>query len=227
VQVSDEVYERYLKDYGEAYRTAQEALHAAKGKAITSLFTLPKRAQSKIKTEILFIERCLTLLKPGGRLGIVLPEGVFNNPSLQYVREFCEDRAFIRAVVSLPQETFYSSGATVKTSLLFLQKFTVEEQAEYERTRDEATSEVRARYAEDLAGLERIINEPNATSADFLPKGKDAKDKKPSADERSAATEQAKQANRRRVYDSHGRAAGRRCDLRPGERFGRLSDSLF
>ena len=54
----------------------------------------------KIKTEMLFIERCLDLLKPGGRLGIVLPEGVFNNPSLAYVREFCENRAFIRAVVS-------------------------------------------------------------------------------------------------------------------------------
>ena len=65
----------------------------------------------KVKTEILFIERCLALLKPGGRMGIVLPEGIFNNPSLAYVREFCEDRARVLAVVSLPQETFYSSGA--------------------------------------------------------------------------------------------------------------------
>ena len=48
---------------------------------------------------MLFIERCLDLLKPGGRLGIVLPEGIFNNPSLTYVREFVEDRARLLAVV--------------------------------------------------------------------------------------------------------------------------------
>jgi type I restriction enzyme M protein len=82
---------------------------AAKDKPIASLFELPKRNGNKlgkIKTEILFIERCLALLKPGGRMGIVLPEGIFNNPSLAYVREFCEDRARLLAVVSLPQETF-------------------------------------------------------------------------------------------------------------------------
>ena len=121
-------------------------VRAAAGKPIASLFELPKgngtekadkRAKSaKIKTEILFIERCLALLKPGGRLGIVLPEGIFNNPSLAYVREFCEDRAFIRAVVSLPQETFFSSGASVKASLLFLQKFTDKEQADFDAKQD-------------------------------------------------------------------------------------------
>ena len=86
---------------------------------ISSLFELPRRGHDgkkvgKVKTEILFMERCLALLKPGGRMGIVLPEGIFNNPSLAYVREYCEDRARILAVVSLPQETFNSSGASVK-----------------------------------------------------------------------------------------------------------------
>ena len=135
---------------------------AAKGKPIASLFELPKgngtekeqakRVKSaKIKTEILFIERCLSLLKPGGRLGIVLPEGIFNNPSLAYVREFCEDRAFIRAVVSLPQETFFSSGASVKASLLFMQKFTEPEQADFDAKQAEAGAEVKARYADAMA----------------------------------------------------------------------------
>ena len=95
-------------------REAQARVEAAKGKPIASLFELPKRGGDgrklgKVKTEILFIERCLALLKPGGRMGIVLPEGIFNNPSLAYVREFCEDRARVLAVVSLPQETA-SSG---------------------------------------------------------------------------------------------------------------------
>jgi type I restriction enzyme M protein len=105
VATGRETAKRYIEDYGELYTDAIARVRAAVGKPIASLFELPKGEKSKIKTEILFLERCLGLLKPGGRLGIVLPEGIFNNPSLTYVREFCENRAFIRAVVSLPQET--------------------------------------------------------------------------------------------------------------------------
>jgi type I restriction enzyme M protein len=64
----------------------------------------------------------------------VLPEGIFNNPSLVYVREFTKNRAFLHAVGSLPQETFVSSGASVKYSVLFLQKFTEEEQQKFDET---------------------------------------------------------------------------------------------
>ncbi len=111
IRVNPAAEERYLKEYGDLYREAQDRVKAALNKPIASLFDLPKSDKAKIKTEVLFIERCLDLLKPGGRLGIVLPEGIFNNPpSLAYVREFTEDRAFLRAVVSLPQETFVSSG---------------------------------------------------------------------------------------------------------------------
>jgi len=117
VPLPDEVEREYTRIYGTPYKEALARVRAGKGKPIASLFILPKAKGKgtlrKIKTEILFIERCLELLKPGGRLGIVLPEGVFNNPSLAYVREFCEDRAFICAVISLPQETFFSSGASV------------------------------------------------------------------------------------------------------------------
>ena len=75
-------------------------------------------------------------------MGIVLPEGILNNPSLRYVREFVEDRAFIRAVVSLPQEAFVSSGASVKASLLFLQKFTEEEKQKFEEIYQSAKIEL-------------------------------------------------------------------------------------
>jgi type I restriction enzyme M protein len=166
--VNRAVEKQYLEEFGELYREAMDRVAAAKGKPIASLFDLPKgngsekeqekRVKSaKIKTEILFIERCLSLLKPGGRMGIVLPEGIFNNPSLAYVREFCENRAFIRAVVSLPQETFFSSGASVKASLLFLQKFTETEQADFEAKQETAGAEVKARYeAEMTAETSRI-----------------------------------------------------------------------
>lgn len=156
VRTSDEQYRRYAETYGQLYKEAQARVNAANGKPIASLFELPTRGGDgkkigKVKTEILFIERCLALLKPGGRLGIVLPEGIFNNPSLAYVREFCEDRARILAVVSLPQETFSSSGASVKASLLFLSKFTVEEQADFENKQQAAEAEVDAKYADEIA----------------------------------------------------------------------------
>lgn len=74
--------------------------------------------------EILFIERCLQLLKEGGRMGIVLPNGNFENPSLEYLRYYIKLKAKILAIVNLPQETFIPFGTGVKTSLLFLEKDT-------------------------------------------------------------------------------------------------------
>lgn len=159
IKVNPAAEERYLKEYGDLYREAQSRVKAALNKPITSLFDLPKSDNAKIKTEVLFIERCLDLLSPGGRLGIVLPEGIFNNPSLTYVREFTEDRAFLRAVISLPQETFVSSGASVKCSLLFLQKFTKEEQQHFDKTYAAAKAEIEARYAGEVkAERERLEN---------------------------------------------------------------------
>ena len=145
------VRNRYIEEYGDHYTEAQDRVRAALNQPIATLFDLPRSPKSKIKTEVLFVERCLDLLKPGGRLGIVLPEGVFNNPSLAYVREFTEARAFISAVVSLPQETFVSSGASVKCSLLFLRKFTEEEQERFDTLSEEATAEVEDREAAEVA----------------------------------------------------------------------------
>ncbi len=150
IAVSPEAERRYIREHGDLYKEAQKRVKAALNKPIASLFELPKSDKAKIKTEVLFIERCLDLLKPGGRMGIVLPEGIFNNPSLAYVREFTEDRAFIRAVVSLPPETFISSGASVKCSLLFLQKYTEEEQQKFNKTLANAKVEIEARYAPEI-----------------------------------------------------------------------------
>lgn len=150
IKVNQAAKERYLEEYGDLYREAQNRIKAALNKPIVSLFDLPKSDRAKIKTEVLFIERCLDLLKPGGRLGIVLPEGIFNNPSLAYVREFTEHRAFLRAVVSLPQETFISSGASVKASLLFLQKFTEAEQQKFDDTYTGVKADIEAKYADAI-----------------------------------------------------------------------------
>jgi len=151
IEVASADERRYVREFGEPYKEAQARVKAVINRPIASLFDLPKSEKSKIKTEILFIERCLDLLKPGGRMGIVLPEGIFNNPSLAYVRQFVEDRAYLKAVVSLPQETFISSGASVKASLLFLQKYSEEEKERFDQTYANAKTEIEAKYAEETS----------------------------------------------------------------------------
>lgn len=89
---------------------------------------------SSVDPAVLFIDRCLQLLKPGGRLVIVVPDGILCNSGDRYVREYIMGRkdeqtgrfiggkAIVRAVVSLPPVTFRLSGAGAKTSFLYLQK---------------------------------------------------------------------------------------------------------
>ena len=79
-------------------------------------------AQSKVGRDILFIERNLDFLKPGGRMAIVLPQGRFNNTSDKYIRDFIAEHARILAVVGLHTNTFKPHTST-KTSVLFLQKW--------------------------------------------------------------------------------------------------------
>jgi len=78
--------------------------------------------QTKVGRDILFIERNLDFLKPGGRMAVVLPQGRFNNISDKYIREFISEHARILAVVGLHQNTFKPHTGT-KTSILFLQKW--------------------------------------------------------------------------------------------------------
>ncbi len=77
---------------------------------------------SKVGRDILFIERNLDMLKPGGRMAIVLPQGRFNNSSDKYIRDFIADKARILAVVGLHGNVFKPHTGT-KTSVLFLQKW--------------------------------------------------------------------------------------------------------
>ncbi|MCU0653264.1 MAG: N-6 DNA methylase [Candidatus Pacebacteria bacterium] len=80
------------------------------------------KPKSKVGRDILFIERNLNFLKPGGRMAIVLPQGRFNNTSDKYIREYISDKARILAVVGLNVNTFKPHTGT-KTSVLFVQKW--------------------------------------------------------------------------------------------------------
>lgn len=83
----------------------------------------------KEERDVLFIERILKMLKPGGRAAIVLPQGKFNNSSLAFIREWILKKARLLAVVGLHPNTFKPHTGT-KTSVLFVQKYTDEQLAE-------------------------------------------------------------------------------------------------
>ncbi len=78
--------------------------------------------QTKMSRDVLFIERNLQFLKPGGRMAIVLPQGRFNNSSDKYIRDFIAERCRILAVVGLHGNVFKPHTGT-KTSVLFVQKW--------------------------------------------------------------------------------------------------------
>jgi type I restriction enzyme M protein len=84
-------------------------------------YTLGGDGKSQMN-QILFIERSINLLRNGGKLAIVLPDGILSNSSLKYVRDFIMERMILKAVISLPVVTFKPYGANVKTSIVFLQK---------------------------------------------------------------------------------------------------------
>ena len=93
------------------YALAKPALKRAKNKA------------AKEERDVLFIERIIKFLKPGGRAAIVLPQGKFNNSSLAFIREWILRKARLLAVVGLHPNTFKPHTGT-KTSVLFVQKYT-------------------------------------------------------------------------------------------------------
>jgi type I restriction enzyme M protein len=78
-----------------------------------------KRQQS----EVVFVEECLKLLKPGGTLAIVLPKSVITNRTLMPARQAIDGLGYVESVVSLPAETFASTGTQTTTSVLFFRKF--------------------------------------------------------------------------------------------------------
>jgi type I restriction enzyme M protein len=77
--------------------------------------------KDKEAPQILFIERCLQLLKDGGKMAVVLPDGIFGNETESYVRNWILNNAKIVAIIDIPLETFLPHTGT-KTSVLVLQK---------------------------------------------------------------------------------------------------------
>lgn len=96
--------------------------------------TYDSKGKSKVrknqKTEILFLERIWEFLKyETGKAAVVIPDGILTNSSLQYVRDFMLEKFQLLAVVSLPTTAFAHFGAGVKSSIIFLRKRGINEDA--------------------------------------------------------------------------------------------------
>ena len=83
------------------------------------------QVQTRVPPQVLFVERCLSLLKDGGRMGIVLPESLLSNKSYRYVVEYLLTHSNIRAVIGMPEALFKTSGkggTHTKTCLVIAEK---------------------------------------------------------------------------------------------------------
>lgn len=126
-----------------------ELAHIWEDKGKTGDWAMTERLQSSVPPEILFIERCVQFLKPGGRMGIVLPDSILGSPGLGYIREWLIRNTKIIASLDLHVDTFQPRNGT-QTSVLFLQKKTQEQKDKEEK------SGTMADYNIFMAMLEKI-----------------------------------------------------------------------
>lgn len=168
----DEMKRKYKAKYGRAYDEALKQVDEHIGKSLLSLYDL---GSTSTLTEVLFMERCLRLLKKGGRMGMVLPEGVLNNKNLAAVREYFEGRAKLILICSIPQDVFIAAGATVKPSLVFMRKFTADEEAEYDKCKKEAAIEVTVLHQTEIDSLTGTIATCDAQTDSLKDDLKDAR----------------------------------------------------
>jgi len=105
--------ENKLKQFDLAYKWKKDKKTSKREKT--------NKLKDKEAPQILFIERCLQFLRNGGRMAIVLPDGIYGNESLAYIRQWLLDKAKVIAVIDVPIETFMPNTST-KTSIMILQK---------------------------------------------------------------------------------------------------------
>lgn len=110
-----------------------ELAHIWENKNKSGAWEMTKRLQSSVPPEILFIERCVQFLRPGGRMGIVLPDSILGSPGLGYIREWLIRNTIIISSLDLHADTFQPRNGT-QTSVLFLQKKTQEQKDTEEKS---------------------------------------------------------------------------------------------
>ena len=118
--------------------------------------------RDKVASEHIIVERSVDFLEPGGRFGLVLPDGMFNNQgelsNCPRIRAFLAKAGHIDAIVSLPDFAFRKSGAQNKTSILFFRKFTRPQKVGFDRALDEAMDELARLSDESVAAGGRVLS---------------------------------------------------------------------
>lgn len=106
-------------------KQAFDLAHHWKVDRATSQYVRQPKLQTSVPPQVLFIERCLSLVRSGGRIGIVVPESLVSGKNYRYVVDYVRTRATIEAVVGMPESLFKTSGkggTHTKTCLLMLTK---------------------------------------------------------------------------------------------------------
>ncbi len=108
-------------------------------------------------SEVLFLEQCHRFLKPEtGILAIVVPDGILTNSSMQYVRDWLGEKYRILAIISMPQTAFTFRGAGVKSSVLFLQKYSDTKTAQIRQLKEKMQDKLfdQAEFGAEIVSLE-------------------------------------------------------------------------
>ncbi len=126
----------------------------------------------QVPSEHTILERAIEMLGEGGKLGLVLPDGVFNNQgelsNCPRVRRYLMKNGVVEAIVSLPDYAFRKSGAQNKTSILFFRKFTGSERVRFRHAHDEALGQSGNEDDAVLAGLRALGHQTFLAEANHI-----------------------------------------------------------
>jgi hypothetical protein len=130
------------------------------------------RCDAEASPEHAILERAIKMLGDGGKLGLILPDGVFNNQgelsNCPRVRRYPMKNGVVEAIVSLPDYAFRKSGAQNKTSILFFRKFTGSVRARFQDSYNEVLASSEDEDEAVLAGLRTLGRRTFLAEANFI-----------------------------------------------------------
>lgn len=152
----------YIKKYELGHRVPNWIDRKIKGISLDSVFDIANKKYEKDNesTEVLFLEQAHNFLKDDGILAIVLPDGLLTNSSMQDLRDWLLEKYRLIASVSMPEFAFAAKDANVKSSVLFLQKYSAEKTQQIRMIKDSIQDFIYEKYKKKIFDIEK--NKKNA-----------------------------------------------------------------
>lgn len=144
----------YIKNYELGHKIPHWIDRKIKGISLDSIFENEKYVKDNESTEVLFLEQAHNFLEDGGILAIVLPDGILTNSSMQDLRDWIMEKYRLIASISMPEFAFSAKDANVKSSVLFLQKYSSETTKSIRTIKDTIQDAVFAQYRDKINALE-------------------------------------------------------------------------